>query len=470
MRRIVILAEPDHLGHNLGRLLAADVAGFAAGPAVSALLVGPFGIPAPFLVIAARDGRGPAVRRAHARVDRGAASRRRSASRSTCCASARSPAPSLLGGAVFLMIGTFDALWAVALDDLDTDEWIANLGITLFALPLDLFGAVGGRLAQRVGPFRVGTVGLLARRRVHDRCTALVPTGGAMFAVAMVHSVSDGLTVSSTGVAVGMVVPADRQAGAQGVLGGVQTLVAGVTALVAGALYEHAGRTTPTASRGARWSPSSPAGVALAGLGLAAARRARRSRRAAVVSPRTGDGHGRLSRPAAGPRRRPRAQRVRRTRLVGPLGSSRTASSRRWASSPTRIRHSPARTPSRMIVAAWAADVGALSRKPSAMATISVAEVLVRRRRHVEALGREARRGARPTCVLVELLRVAAEVGAGVEHDRRADVAGHHDGRPQVRRVQAEVGDQRLGEPLHGELRRAVGGVGVVRRATPRSR
>ena len=48
----MILAEPEHLGNNLGRLLAADVGGFAAGPAVSALLVGPFGIPAPFLVIA----------------------------------------------------------------------------------------------------------------------------------------------------------------------------------------------------------------------------------------------------------------------------------------------------------------------------------------------------------------------------------------------------------------------------------
>ena len=64
----------------------------------------------------------------------------------------------------------------------------------------------------------------------------------AMFAVAMVHAVSDGLTVSSTGVAVGMVVPPDRQAGAQGVLGGLQTLTAGITAPIIGVLYEHAGR------------------------------------------------------------------------------------------------------------------------------------------------------------------------------------------------------------------------------------
>ena len=32
IRRIVILGDPVNLGHNLGRLLAADVAGFAARP------------------------------------------------------------------------------------------------------------------------------------------------------------------------------------------------------------------------------------------------------------------------------------------------------------------------------------------------------------------------------------------------------------------------------------------------------
>src|SRR5262245_33272138 len=52
VRRIVILSDRERIGHNLGRLLAADVGGFAAGPAVAALLVGRFGIPVPFLVIA----------------------------------------------------------------------------------------------------------------------------------------------------------------------------------------------------------------------------------------------------------------------------------------------------------------------------------------------------------------------------------------------------------------------------------
>jgi MFS family permease len=265
VRRILILSEPERIGHNLGRLLAAEVGGFAAGPAVAALLVGPLGIPGPFLVIAG----GTVV--AIPFVVRN--------SRPTRAATDDVPAQRLafdllrirpfagavlLGCAVWVMIGSFDALWSISLDDLDTAEWIANLGITLFALPLVLFGAIGGRLAQRVGPFRVGTLGLLLGAGFMI-AYGLVPSGVAMFAVAMVHSVSDGLTVSSTGVAVGMVVPGDRQAGAQGLLGGAQTLMAGITALVAGAMYDEFGRTTAYAVAGGAMLAMIAGGLALAG-------------------------------------------------------------------------------------------------------------------------------------------------------------------------------------------------------------
>src|SRR5690606_31718879 len=49
VRRIVILEDPTGLGGNLGLLLSADVCGFAAGPAIAALLDAfGFGIAAPF--------------------------------------------------------------------------------------------------------------------------------------------------------------------------------------------------------------------------------------------------------------------------------------------------------------------------------------------------------------------------------------------------------------------------------------
>jgi MFS family permease len=261
IRRIVILAEPDRLGHNIGRLLAFDVGGFAAGPAISAALVGPFGIPAPFLVIAGATVVAlPFVARVEVTeaVDPPVQRFAFDLLRIRPFAGAV-----ILASAVFLMIGAFDALWAVVLDDLNTNEWIANLGITLFALPLILLGSIGGRLAQRVGPFRVGTIGLLGGA-FFMALYGVVPTGGAMFAVAMVHAVNDGLTVSSTGVAVAMVVPSERQAGAQGVLGGFETLTAGITAPIAGVLYEHAGRTAAYAVAAAAMVVLVAVGVTLA--------------------------------------------------------------------------------------------------------------------------------------------------------------------------------------------------------------
>jgi MFS family permease len=241
IRRIVILRDPEHLGHNLGTLLAWDVAGFAAGPALAAVLIGPFGVSAPFLVVA-----GAAVLAAasvvRVRVDESV------------------PAPGtprlavdllrirpfagavVLGCAVFMMIGAFDALWSLVMSDLDAAEWIANLGITLFALPLIFLGSLGGRLAQRIGPFRFATLGLVGGAGFMF-LYGVLPGAGWLFAVVMVHSINDALTVSSTGVAVGMSVDPSRQAGAQGVLGGLQTLTAGMTAIWTGALYEAAGRT-----------------------------------------------------------------------------------------------------------------------------------------------------------------------------------------------------------------------------------
>ncbi len=268
IRRIVILGDPANLGHNLGRILAADVGGFAAGPAISALLVGPFGIPAPFLVIAvATVALMPFVYRTRV-AETVAASHQRFAF--DLLRVRPFAAAVVLGSAVWLMIGAFDALWSLALDDLDTAEWLANLGITMFALPLIVLGSIGGRLAQRVGPFRVGSVGLLLGA-VFMALYGVMPTGAAMFGVSMVHSLSDGLTVSSTGVAVGLVVPAERQAGAQGVLGGIQTLVAGIAAAVIGVIYEHGGRL-------AAYSTSAVAMVLLvvAGMVLAGAHRSLR--------------------------------------------------------------------------------------------------------------------------------------------------------------------------------------------------
>jgi MFS family permease len=241
VKRIVILADPDNLGQNMGRLLAADVFGFAAGPAISAILVGPFGIPAPFIVVAAITLIVlPIVARVPVEESTGASERRFALDLLKIRPFAGA---AMLGAVAFAMIGAFDALWDVVHKDLGTTDWIANLGITLFGLPLIFLGPPGGRLAQTFGPFKLSSIGLLFASGI--MCLyGFLPSGGLIFTVAMVHAVSDGLTLSSAGVAVGMVIPADRQAGAHGVVGAAQAVSAGVMAVVTGALYEAYGQAT----------------------------------------------------------------------------------------------------------------------------------------------------------------------------------------------------------------------------------
>ncbi len=261
IRRVVILADPENLGQNLGRLLSADVFGFALGPAVSAALVGPMGLAAPFIVVAAatticvivsftvsvtesRDTEGQrlAIDLLRSRVVAGAV---------------------VLGAAVYLMIGAFDALWDVVHEDLDTPTWMANLGITLFAIPLVLLGPTGGRLAQRFGPFRFAGTGLLMAA-VFMFAYGQVPTGTWIFGITMIHAITDGLTVAASGVAVAMSAPDERQAGAQGVMGAAQALSAGITAIIAGALYEGSGRGTAYAAAAAGMIILVVVGLALA--------------------------------------------------------------------------------------------------------------------------------------------------------------------------------------------------------------
>lgn len=240
IRRIVILVDPANLGRNLGWLLSADVFGFALGPAVSAVLVGPFGLAAPFLVIAALALMLlPNLWRVNVREDQAGPKSQRLA---LDLLSDKAVAGGVvLGAGVFLMIGGFDALWDVVHEDLGTNDFIANLGITLFALPLIFLGPYSGVLAQRIGPFIMGSLGLVAGA-FFMTSYGLLPSGNWIFAFAMFHAVTDGLTIAASGVAVGLAVSDERQAGAQGLIGAAQALTAGTTAIVVGSLYGSAGR------------------------------------------------------------------------------------------------------------------------------------------------------------------------------------------------------------------------------------
>jgi MFS family permease len=249
MRRVIIVSEPQNLGRNLGRVLSCEVGGFAAGPMLSAFLVAPFGIPAPFLVIGVALSLVTATIFAMPIPETAAEDHPTERFAIDLLRNRAISAGVLIGVAVFFMIGTFDSLWALMMNDLDAPTWMANTGITLFVLPMVVMAPYGGRFVQRVGPFRAGGFGML----FGAACMTLygiISVPWLLMVVFLAHTLNDGMTVTSAGVSVGMVAPPERQAGAQGLLGGVQTLTGGIAASFAGVSYEFLGRTTTFAIAG----------------------------------------------------------------------------------------------------------------------------------------------------------------------------------------------------------------------------
>ena len=243
LRRILILSDPERMGQNLGLIVSASVAGFTAGPIVSALTADTLGISAPFLIVAvlllpvayglfklqfqeANIEDAPTQRLAFDML------------RIRPLAGAI-----MIGLALFAMIGTFDSVWSVMMADMKAPTWVANVGISMFAFPMIFLAPRGGRLTQKVGPFKASIVGL----SIGAVCLVMYGTLWSpypMLAVGIIHGVVDGLTVTGGSAAVALVAPRERLASAQGLYGGLQTLTGGIAAAIAGTAYGLIGRAT----------------------------------------------------------------------------------------------------------------------------------------------------------------------------------------------------------------------------------
>jgi len=243
LRRVIIVADPENFGRNLGRILSFEVAGFAAGPVFSVVLTVPFGIPGPFIFLATTISlfilvisriKVPETAKEHQPTERFAIDLLKNRAIASGI---------LIGVALFFMLGVFDSLWVLMMDDMGSQPWIANLGISLFALPLVVLGPLGGRFVQRIGPYRAGSFGMILGALFMSGY-GLVPTPVLMLVVFFFHSTNDGFFVTGAGVAVGTSAPLERQAGAQGLLGGMETLAGGVAASFAGIAYDLFGRAT----------------------------------------------------------------------------------------------------------------------------------------------------------------------------------------------------------------------------------
>ena len=250
LRRVIIVADPENFGRNLGRILSFEVAGFASGPIISVVFAEFFGIPGPFVFLATIISlfvfvvsriAVPETAKENHPTERFAIDLLKNRAITSGI---------LIGVALFFMIGVFDSLWVLMMDDLDAAQWMANFGVSVFVLPLILLGPYGGKFVQRIGPYRAGSFGMILGA-IFMAGYGLMPTPALMMVVFLFHSLNDGFFVTGAGIAVGTSAPLERQAGAQGLLGGMETLAGGVAASFAGVAYDHLGRTTTFIGTGA---------------------------------------------------------------------------------------------------------------------------------------------------------------------------------------------------------------------------
>ena len=238
VRRVAINLDPEHVGRNLGLLGSFHLSGFLLGPGLASLLGEWVSIRAPFVVMALLAA-GAAVFTGHLPVDQGELTTERRIVRGLL-ARPGIQAALCMTVAFYVMVGTWEALWAVMITDLGSRTWVIGFTLAITSVPMILLGGRAGEVAQRHGPLKVAALGLL----VSVPCMAgygLIGSVPVLVALSMVQALGDSFSLPAARIAAAMASPADHHASAQGLLGATEVLVAGAVATPAAGGYDHFG-------------------------------------------------------------------------------------------------------------------------------------------------------------------------------------------------------------------------------------
>jgi MFS family permease len=233
-RRVVIERNPDNLGAALGKLSSYTVGGFLLGPPIGAVLASWFGLRAPFFLLAALLACAvPTVARMHVPAVAGDSPRR---ALRILLRSRGLRAGLLLGATLYVPIGVYDSLWARFLEDRGATRLFVALSLTIFAAPISLLAPLGGRIADRYGPLRVGAICAV--------CTVpfvvaygFVTTPIFLAMIAFAHSVFDSGSTPAGQAAVASASPPELVAAGQGLYEATGLVIAATSAAIAAPLY-----------------------------------------------------------------------------------------------------------------------------------------------------------------------------------------------------------------------------------------
>ena len=239
-RRTVIVADPQNLGRNVGRLGAFDVAGFVVGPAAAAALnaIGgfrtPFWVMAFFLALLI-----PTAWKAQSDTAEKDVTQQ--------SLSDLIKNPQLLGAcsvvsAYFVFIGAFESVWILDMDHRGASQWQIGVSVTLIALPIAVLAPWGGGLAQRYGS-RKWALAMITTCSIFNALFGLIPGLFALILLAIGCGFAEGIGFPSGTMLVSSSVPESRQAAAQGLASAIEVGTAAIAALGLAAVYTSAGHT-----------------------------------------------------------------------------------------------------------------------------------------------------------------------------------------------------------------------------------
>ena len=234
-RRTVIVADPENLGRNIGRLGAWDVGGFVAGPIIAAGLTAVGGFRFTFWTMAgALALLLPVAFRAQPDV---AAQDQERLGLQGLLRIRRLIGAFFMVAAYFVFIGAFEAVWILEMDTRGASRVVLGVSLTIGALPIALLSPLGGTLAQRYGARRwaVGSLGIITLMVIF---WGIVPGVVGLVALTVATSVVEGFGFPSTPMLVAAAVPEDRQATAQGLMGAVEVATGAVAAMVIAIVYD----------------------------------------------------------------------------------------------------------------------------------------------------------------------------------------------------------------------------------------
>ena len=239
-RRTVIVADPENLGRNMGRLGAFDVAGFVVGPTVAALLHALGGVRTPSWTMAALLALlVPTAWRARPDTAARDIERRRP---TDLFRNRRLVGAFFVVASYFVFIGAFESIWVLEMDHRGAEQWQIGAAVTVVALPIAVLSPWGGVLAQRYGARR-WAISVLTACALFSASFGLVEGLVALVALTAACSCAEGIGFPSTPMLVSAAVPEDRQAAAQGLASAVEVGTAAVASLGLAAIYDTSGDT-----------------------------------------------------------------------------------------------------------------------------------------------------------------------------------------------------------------------------------